>query len=61
MLHNPFDADNQYENNLEGLVLPYRLVSRTDREIFEDKFRKRRKASSGIYIRLGIAEPGGHR
>lgn len=55
MISNSFDNIVIYENDPEGLIIPYRLVSRTDREVIEAKYMRLRKASYGYIVRLGIS------
>lgn len=54
MPSNPFTPNLEYENDPEGLVLPYKLTSRTDLELIEDKYKKLVKSSYGYIVRLGI-------
>ncbi len=54
MNDNPFKSGLVYENDPEGLILPYKLVSRTDLEVLEDRYRKLGKYSYGCIVRLGI-------
>lgn len=56
MKSNPFENTSIYENDIEGLIIPYQLVSRTDREVIEAKYMKLRKTSYGYIVRLGIPE-----
>lgn len=58
MYHNPFTPSQQYENDPLGLVLPYKLVSRTDKAVLTAKYQQLRKASRGTIVRLGIPEKG---
>lgn len=43
-----------YENDPEGIILPYKLVSRTDLELLEDKYKKLIKSSYRYIVRLGV-------
>lgn len=56
MQNNSFENTSIYENDPEGLIVPYRLVSRTDKEVITEKYMKLRKSSYGYIVRLGIPE-----
>lgn len=54
-MHNPFTPGLTYENNPEGMIFPYKLVSRTDYEIMEDLYKRLNKSTYGYIVRLGLA------
>ena len=54
MNDNLFRSGLVYETNPEGLILPYKLVGRTDLEVLEDRYRRLGKYSYGCIVRLGI-------
>lgn len=56
-MNNPFSGQ-QYINDPEGLILPYKLVGRTDLEVLTEKYNRLRKSSYGYIVRLGIPEKG---
>lgn len=56
MNYSPFESGLIYENDIEGLIIPYQLISRTDREVIEAKYMKLRKSSYSYIVRLGISE-----
>lgn len=58
MGNNPFNENVVYANDPEGLIIPYKLCGRTDLEIMTAKYNRLRKASHGLFIRLGIPERG---
>jgi len=45
-------------NDPEGFQMPYETYSPIDEQIMEDKYRKLRKLSKGLHIRLG-SRPNG--
>lgn len=56
MKNNHFADNVVYENDVEDLIIPYKLQGKTDLEVMTDKYMKLRKASHGCFVRLGIAE-----
>lgn len=49
---------NQYVNDLEGLIIPYKLVGKIDKEVLTEKYNRLRKSTYGYIVRLGIPEKG---
>ncbi|AFZ31633.1 hypothetical protein Glo7428_3146 [Gloeocapsa sp. PCC 7428] len=56
LLNNPFDRRQVYENDPDGFLMPYKLASKTDLEVMNEKYMRLRKASYGCIVRLGIPE-----
>lgn len=58
MNFNPFQSGLVYENDIEGLVIPYKLQGKIDLEIMTQKYIRLRKTSYGYIVRLGIPSRG---
>lgn len=54
MNNNPFKPNIRYENDPEGLVIPYKWITKTDKEVLEDRYQKLTKGSYSYIVRLGI-------
>jgi hypothetical protein len=53
---NLFASTALFSNDIEDFKLPYKLTSKTDKEVMQDKYMKLRKTTYGYIVRLGIPE-----